>query len=69
MFGPTTSGQIDGETMDIVTVFIFLGSKITVDNSCIHEIKTSSPWKKSYDRSRQHIKTQRHHFADKGPYS
>ena len=38
-FGPITSWQIDGETMEIVTVFIFLGSKITVDSSCIHEIK------------------------------
>ena len=38
-FGPITSWQIDGETMETVTEFIFLGSKITVDDDCRHEIK------------------------------
>ena len=38
--GPITSWQIDGETMEIVTDFIFGGSKITADNDCSHEIKT-----------------------------
>ena len=37
--GPITSWQIDGETMDIVTDFIFLGSKITLDGNCSHEIR------------------------------
>ena len=37
--GPITSWQIDGKTMDTVTDFIFLGSKITVDGDCSHEIK------------------------------
>ena len=37
--GPITSWQVDGETMETVTNFIFLGSKITVDNDCCHEIK------------------------------
>ena len=37
--GPITSGQIDGETMEIVRDFIFLGSKITADGDCSHEIK------------------------------
>ena len=37
--GPTTSWQIDGETMETVTDFIFLGSKITADGDCSHEIK------------------------------
>ena len=50
--GPITSWQIDGETMEIVTDFIFLGSKITVDGDCNHEIKRLAPWKKSYDKSR-----------------
>ena len=36
---------------------------------CSHEIKTPAPWKKSYDKPKQHIKKQRHHFANKGPYS
>ena len=52
-----------------VTDFIFLGSKITVDSDCSHEIKMLAPWKKSYDKPRQHIEKQRHYFADKGPYS
>ena len=38
-FGPISSWQIDGETMETVTDFIFLGSKITVDGDCSHEIK------------------------------
>ena len=38
-FGPITSWQIDGETMETVTGFIFLGSKITADGICSHEIK------------------------------
>ena len=60
--GPITSWQIDGETMEIVTDFIFLGSKITADGNCSHEIKTLAPWKKP----RKHIKKQRHYFANKG---
>ena len=48
--GPITSWQIDGETMETVTDFIFLGSKITTDGDCSHEIKTLAPWKKSYDK-------------------
>ena len=64
--GPITSWKIDGETMESVTDFIFLGSKITADGDCSHEIKTLAPWKKSYDKPRQHIKKQRHYFADKG---
>ena len=43
----------------------FLGSKITSDGDCSHEIKTLAPWKKSYDQPRQHIKKQRHYFANK----
>ena len=63
-FGPITSWQIDGETMQTVTDFIFLGFRITADGDYRHEIKTLAPWKKSYDQPRQHIKTQRHYFAD-----
>ena len=66
---PITTWQIDGETMETVTDFIFLGSKMTTDGDCIYEIKTLAPWKKSYDQPRQHIKKQRHHFASKGPFS
>ena len=64
--GPITSWQIDGETMETVTDFLFLGSKITADGDCSHEIKTLNPWKESYDQPRQHIKKQRHYFANKG---
>ena len=54
---PITSWQVDGETMETVTDFTFLGSKITAG------------WKKSYDQPRQHIKKQRRYFADKSPSS
>jgi len=67
---PITSWQIDGETVDTVTDFIFLGSKITADGDWLHEIKnTLVPWKKSYDQPRQYIKKQRHYFTNKGPSS
>ena len=47
--GPITSWQIDGETTQTVTAFIFLGSQITADGDCNHEIKRHlAPWKKSY---------------------
>ena len=66
---PITSWQIDWETMETVTDFIFLGSKIAADSDCSHEIKMLALWKKSYDQPRQHIKKQRHYFANKGPSS
>ena len=67
--GPITSWQIDGETVETVAEFIFLGSKITADGDCSHEIKTLTPWKESYDQPRQHIKKQRHYFVNKGASS
>ena len=63
--GPITSWQIDGETMETVTDFIFLDSKITADDDCSREIKDTSSWKKSHDQTRQHIKKQSHYFSDK----
>ena len=62
-----TSCQIDGETVETVSDFIFLGSKVTADGDCSQEIKTLGPWRESYDQPRQHIKKQRHFFANKGP--
>ena len=56
--GSITSWQIDGETMATVRDFIFLGSKITADGDCSHEIKRCLLLRK-----------QRHHFANKGPSS
>ena len=50
--GPITSWEIEGETVETVTDFIFLGSRITADGDCSHEIKTLAPWKKSYDQPR-----------------
>ena len=50
--GPITSWEIDGETVEPVAGFIFLGSKITADGNCSHEIKTLTPWKVSYDQPR-----------------
>ena len=58
---PITSWQIDGETMEKVIDFIFLGSKISVEMLVL--------WKKNYDKPRQHIKKQRHYFPHKGPSS
>ena len=49
--GPITSWQIDGETVETVTDFIFLGSKITEDGDSSHEIKTLIPWKESCIKS------------------
>ena len=40
---------------------------ITADDDCSHEIKTLTPWKESYGQPRQHIKKQRHYFANRGP--
>ena len=52
--GPITSWQIDGGKLETVSDFIFLGSKITVDSDCSHEIKKKkfAPWKERYDKPR-----------------
>ena len=64
--GPITSWEIDGETVETVSDFIFLGSKITAGGDCSDEI---TPWKESYDLPGQHMKKQRSYFANKGPSS
>ena len=61
--------EIDGETVEIVSDFIFGGSKITADGDCSHEIKTLAAWKKSYDHPRQHIEKQKDSFSNKVPSS
>ena len=64
--GPITSWQMDGETVETVSDFIFPGSKITADGDCSHEIKRQLLLgRKSYNQPRQHIKKQRHYFANK----
>ena len=69
---PITSCQIDGETMETVTDFIFLGSKITADGDCSHEIKRhlflGRKAKINLDRVLKKKKS-RDHFANKGPSS
>ena len=62
---PITSWQIDGETVETVTDFIFLASKINPEGDCSHEIKTLAPWKRSYEKHRQRIKKQKYYFSEK----
>ena len=64
--GPIISWQIDGET---AADFILGGSKISAHGDCSHKIKILTPWKNIYDQPRQHIKKQRHYFANKGSSS
>ena len=66
---PIISWQIDGETAETVADFIFLGSKITANGDCSHEIKRRLLLRSSYDQPRQHIKKQRHYLANKDPSS
>ena len=65
--GPITSWQIDGETMETVTDFIFWAPKSLQMVMAAMKLKDTCSWKESYDQPRQHIKKQRHHFAHKGP--
>ena len=65
--GPITSWQIDGETMETVTDFIFLGSKITVDDDCSHEIKRCLLLGRKAMTNLDSISKQRQYFANKGP--
>ena len=67
---PITSWQIDGETMETVTDFIFLGSKITADGDCSHEIKRRLLFgRKAMTRLDSILKSQRCHLAKKGLHS
>ena len=68
--GPITSWEIDGETVETVADFILGGSRITADGDCSHEIKRRLLLgRKVMTNQRQHIKKQRHYFANKGPSS
>ena len=68
--GPITSWEIDGETVETVSDFIFLGSKITADGDCSHEIKRRLLLgRKVMTNLDKHIQKQRHYFANKGPSS
>ena len=67
--GPITSGQIDGETMETVTDLFFWVPKSLQMVTAAMKLKDFALWKKSFDKPREHIKKQRHHFANKDPYS
>ena len=68
--GPITSWQIDGETTETVTNFIFLGSKITADSDCSHKIKRLSLLgRKAMTNLDSILKKERHYFANKCPSS
>ena len=67
--GPITSWQIDGVKLETMKDFTFLSFKITVESDCSHKIKRCLLLGiKAIKKPRQHIKKQRHHFANKGPY-
>ena len=67
--GSITSWQIEGEKLARVTHFIFLGSKITADSDCSHEIKRCLLLEKKAMTNLDSILKSRHHFVDKVPYS
>ena len=66
---PITPGQIDGETMETVTDFIFLGSKVTADGDCSHEIKRFLLLGRKTMTNLDSILKSRHYFANKCPSS
>ena len=68
--GPTTSWEMDGETVETVTDFIFGGFKITADGDCSHEFKRSLFLGRKVMTNLDSIfKSRRHYFANKGPSS
>ena len=67
--GPITLWEIDGETVETVSKFIFGCSKITANGDCSYEIKRRLLPGMKVMTNRQHIKMQRHYFADKRPSS
>ena len=66
--GPITSWEIDGETVETVSDFILGALKSLQIVTAAMKLK-DTPWKKSYDQPSQHIKKQRHYFANKGSSS
>ena len=69
VYGPIISWQIDGETVETVSDFIFLAPKSLQMVTAAMKLKDASSLEENYDQLRQHIKKQRHHFANKGPSS
>ena len=66
---PITSWQIDGETVETVAEFIFLGSKITAGGDCSHEIESCLLLGRKVMTNLDSILKNRHYFANKGPSS
>ena len=64
--GPITSWEIDGETVETVSDFVFLGSKITADGDCSHEIKRYLLLGRKVMTSLDSMLKSRHYFANKG---
>ena len=67
--GPITSWEIDRETVETVADFIFVGSKITADGDCSHEIKGHLLLGRKVITNLDSILKSRHYFANKGPSS
>ena len=67
--GPITSWQTDGETVGTVMDYFWGAPKSLQMVTAAMKLKDACSWKKSYDEPRQHIKKQRHYFANKGPSS
>ena len=67
--GPITSWQIEGDKVEVVTDFLFLGSKITADGDCSHEIRRRLLLGRKAMTNRQCVEKQRHYSANKGPCS
>ena len=68
-YGPITSWEIDGETVETVSDFVFWGSKITADGDCSHEIKRCLLLGSKVMTNLDSIFKSRHYFANKGPSS
>ena len=69
MFSPITSWQIEGEKVEAVTDFLFVGSKITADSDCSYQIKRLLLLERKAMTNLDRALKSRHHFADKGSYS
>ena len=67
--GPITSWQIDGETVETVTDFLFLALKPLRMVAAVMTLERIAPWKENYDKTRQCMKKRRRCFSDKGPSS
>ena len=67
--GPITSWEMEGKKWK-QWLILYTWTPKSLQNDCSSEVKKMlAPWKESYDKTRQHIKNQRHHLANKGPYT